>query len=407
MLREQVITPRAGRAGAAGGATQAGKRRASGGDVVQRPARRGGASRGGNAVGATRGRALAFLPLAFKLLLAASVGVALFAGYRAAASASFFAVRSIEVDGAARSSAEEMRTIVRRATATTGVWRADIAAISAELGRQPWVRAAVVSRVLPSGVRVRVREREPLMVARTNASGRLVWVDEEGVMLGNASTTDQLNSFFIRGLDETSGDASRPENRERMKKVLEMKREWEAAGLAGRVSEVNLGDVHDVRAQLTGNDSQIEVRLGGRDFGARLDEALKTLDKVRQKRPEIVVTRLDATQVTFDAARAARGGRVIVGHKPGGSQSPHETTDPLTDNTATDNSAAAPVAAVKSVDSVKEKKPSEHRRDERRDENRAQRAAGENKQKPNNTRERQVNGRTPSGVAGERPRRVG
>jgi hypothetical protein len=249
------------------------------------------------------------------------------------------------------------------------------------------------------------------MVARA-ANGRLVWVDEEGVMLGNPLTTDPLNSFFIRGLDETRGDASRPENRERMKKILEMKREWEASSLAGRVSEVNLADVQDVRVQLTGDDSQIEVRLGGRDFGARLDEALKTLDNVRQKRPEIVVTRLDATQVTFDAARAARGGRVIVGHKTGGSQSANETTDPLADNAATDDASGAPVAAAAAAANagrVKEKKPSSERRaNERREANKAQRAAGgENKQKPNNARERQVNERTPPAVAGERPRRVG
>lgn len=410
MLREQVITPRAGRS--VGAQTGKGRAGGTGGGLVQRPARRGGGgSRGANSAGAaTQGRALKFLPFIFKGLLAACAGIALFAGYRAAASAEFFQVRSIEVEGTTRSSADEIKTIVRRATAATGVWRADIAAISAELGKQPWVRAAVVSRVLPSGLRVRVRERAPLMVSRA-ANGRLVWVDEEGVMLGTNATTEQVNSFFIRGLDETNGDTARPENRERMKKVLEMKREWESAELSGRVSEVNVDNLNDVRAQLTGDDSQIEVRLGGKDFGVRLDEALRTLDKVRQKRPELLVTRLDATQVTSDGSRTTRGGRVIVGHKPGGAQSASESVNSLTDNVVTNNAAngVARTDGAVDVNASEVRKPdASARKPERRGDRNAPRATDDTKRKPNATRERQLNGRAPNGNGGaERPRRVG
>ena len=295
-MREQVITPRS-----------RGARESKGrGVAAQRPARKGGRGvAGGESAWRT---ALRFLPLALKVTACAAVGLVLFLGYRAASSASFFRLTTVEVEGASRTSPDEVKAIVRRHAAAVGVWRADLAAIGDELKRQPWVRGAVVSRVLPSGVRVRVAEREPSLVVRTEA-GRFAWVDDEGVMLGPAQPSDRLPPFFVRGFNEAPTDAARADNRERVARALEMMREWQAGGLTNRVSEVNLSDLRDVRVQLTGGDSQIEVRLGGKDFGPRFAKALEKLDEVRRQRPEIVVTRLDATL-------AYKGGRVIVGVDP-------------------------------------------------------------------------------------------
>lgn len=278
-MREQVITPRATAGGRSGGA-QAGK--ASAGGIVQRPARRSrnaSASRSGNE---SRLRAaLAYFPHIGKALLAIVTGLLIFAGYRAAASASFFQARSVEVNSTSRASVDDIRTVVRRAVAGPGVWDADLDAISEELKRVPWVRSAVVSRVLPDGLRVRVTERVPLAVTRTSA-GKLVWVDVDAVMLGAMLPSDPIPTFFIRGLDETGTSAARAANRERMQKYEEVRREWETMGLSERVSEVNLDNLRDVRAQLTGADSQIEVRLGAEKMGDGLRRALTALDEQRQ-----------------------------------------------------------------------------------------------------------------------------
>lgn len=303
-MKEQVITPRAGRS------TVVGKTRST--DIVQRPARRYGRGQGRGTQKSgplTLRKALTFVPLAGKVLLAACLGVLVFAGYRAAASAAFFQMRTIDVSGTARVSSDEIKTIVRRTVAPTGVWSANLSQISAELERQPWVHTAIVSRVLPSGMRVRLTERVPRVVVRTS-NGRFMWVDEDGVMLGAVSPSDHMPTFFIRGWDETGTDAARVSNRERLQKYLEMAREWETLNLAGRVSEVNLNDLRDVRAQLAGSDAQVEVRLGHEDFGKRLSRALKVLDDVRHS-PRGTVTRLDATQ----------SGRVVIGFSSGAQSS--------------------------------------------------------------------------------------
>lgn len=304
-MREQVITPRAGRA--------ASSAKGRSGEIVQKPARR---DRGSNPrAGGSLRKALVYLPLVGKIMLAVIAGVLVFAGYRAAASASFFQIRTVDVSGTSRASADEIKRVVRGAAQPTGVWRADISALSRELERLPWVRRAIISRVLPDGLRVRVMEREPRAVVRTS-SGKLIWVDDDAVTLGQMSPTDRMPPFFIRGWDEAGTEAAQAENRERMQKYLLMLKEWEQAGLVERVSEVNLIDTRDVRAQLAGDDSQVEVRLGGQDFGARLKNALKVLDEQRGTPRGALITRLDATLEK----------RVIVGFSSGLPQS-SESTD--------------------------------------------------------------------------------
>ena len=415
IVKEQVIAPRAGRGGA-------GKGRGGSAAAAQRPARRerGSAGRSGSRLR----RALSYVPLFAKFALAIGVGLLLFFGYRAAASATFFQPREIDVSGTARVSTDEVRAAVRRAVAPVGVWDADLAALSAEIERLPWVRTAVVSRVLPAGIRVRVTERAPLAVARLS-SGRLVWVDEDAVALGAFAPTDRMPAFFVRGLDEASAETARRENRARLRAYQEMLREWEAAGSAARISEVNLEDLRDVRAQLSGNDSQIEVRLGGSDFGLRLEQALKTLDEQRQTPRGIFITRLDATLVTRGADGA--DGRIIVGYNPsapaalraGGSVvEPASAVGPARGEATT---AAAATTTANRREAARENSASGNRAAERssapqrqgqatRDASRqnTRQAGTPERERPASGQPRTRQATTPSAVSGsERPRRVG
>jgi cell division protein FtsQ len=245
---------------------------------------------------------LGYLPAIFKLVLAIAGGALIFAGYRTAASASFFQVRKIEVQGAARVSTAEVQAIVRKEAEKTGVWNADLNGMNARLENLPWIKTAVVSRVLPDGMRVRITERVPRAVVRT-ASGRFRWVDEDAVLLGEMLPTDQIPAFFLRGLNEEDPVGARQENRERVAKFLELQQQWDAAGLSERVSEVNLLDLRDVRAQLAGDNSQIEVRLGSQDQGKRLQDALNVLDSQKQSPHGSLISYIDLSQ----------GKRAIVG----------------------------------------------------------------------------------------------
>jgi cell division protein FtsQ len=211
-------------------------------------------------------------------------------------------VRTVETRGASRASVDDIRNVVRRDVSETGVWQADLQELSKHLERLPWVRTAVVTRVLPDGIRVRITEREPKAVVRTSA-GRFIWVDDDAVYLGEMSPTDQMPAFFLRGWNEEDSTAARPENRDRVRKFLELQRDWSGQGVSERVSEVNLQDLRDVRVQLAGDDSQIEVRLGSQDQSARLGKALTVLDAQRQTARGPLISYIDLTQ----------GKRAIVG----------------------------------------------------------------------------------------------
>ena len=288
-MREQVVAQKVGNRSGIG------KSRST---VGQRPAKRA----GNESIGARFKSVLGYVPLALRIGVFAIIGLIAFVGYRAAASASFFQVRTVETRGLSRASADDIKNTVRRDVSETGVWRADLPALSKHLERLPWVRTAIVTRVLPDGIRVRITEREPKAVVR-NAAGRFIWVDDDAVYLGEMSSTDQMPAFFLRGWNEDNSTAAQTENRERVRKFLELQRDWSAQAVSERVSEVNLLDLRDVRVQLAGDDSQIEVRLGGQDQSARLGKALTVLDAQRQTSRGPLISYIDLTQ----------GKRAIVG----------------------------------------------------------------------------------------------
>ena len=288
-MREQIVAQKVGNR------TGIGKGRSA---VGQRPAKRG----PNETIGVRLKSLLGYVPLALRIGVIAIIALIGFVGYRAAASASFFQVRTIETRGAARASAEDVKSVVRRDVGQTGVWRADLQELSSHIEKLPWVRTAVVTRVLPDGIRVRITEREPRAVVRTSA-GRFIWVDDDAVYLGEMAATDQMPVFFLRGWNEDDSNEAQAENRERVAKFLELQRDWSAQGIAERVSEANLLDLRDVRVQLAGNDSQIEVRLGSQDQSARLGKALNVLDAQRQTARGPLISYIDLTQ----------GKRAIVG----------------------------------------------------------------------------------------------
>lgn len=268
-MREQVITPRAGRVGAKG----------RGAVSVQRPNTRRAprtASKDAGQKGFEWKAALPYVPTVLKAVLAVALGLLAYLGYRTAVSASFFKVQKEKVDvaGASKASREEIRAAVLRLS-NAGAWQADLEVIAKELEELPWVRNAVVTRVLPDGLRVRINEREPRIIS-LNGEGRLVWVDDDAVQLGSATPGDE--DFFVRGLEE-GGEQARRNNRARVEAALALKADWDKSGLSKRVSEIELGNLEDLRVHLAGDDAGVQVVLGGHDYVKRFRNAVATLDE--------------------------------------------------------------------------------------------------------------------------------
>lgn len=347
-MREHVISQKVGnRSG------MAAKRRAGG--VAQRPLRR---DRGvGQSLGHRLRAILSYVPLLLKVTLAIIIGGLIFVGYRAASAASFFQIRKVEVQGNSRASTADVQSLVVREVSKTGVWRADLREISSRLERLPWIRVAMVSRVLPDGVRVRIEERQPRAVVR-NAAGRFLWVDDDAVLLGEMMPTDQMPAFFLRGWNEDPGNTVQKENMERVKRFLDLQREWSAAGLSERVSEVNVIDIRDVRAQLAGDDSKIEVRLGSQDFGKRLKDALSVLDAHRQTPRGQFISYVDITQGRRAIVGFMSGAHAISDNADDSARSPSVGTTDTSARPERNQRAAANAARDHKAEKKREAKPS-------------------------------------------------
>lgn len=207
------------------------------------------------------------------------LGIALFVGYRAATASQVFQTNKIDIEGARRASIPAIETIAHRLTQKTGVWNADLDLIRREIERLAWVKTATVSRVLPDGLRVRVVERKPLAVVRTE-NGKLVWVDEETKMLGILLQSEKAPPFALIGWNENETDAARKNNQERLSLYLKLLDEFQTAEIADRITAVDLSDLQETAVLIQKDDSHVTIQIGREDFVQRLKLALEVLDKM-------------------------------------------------------------------------------------------------------------------------------
>lgn len=125
--------------------------------------------------------------------------------------APLFVVGRIEVVGAAHLTAARVRVLAAVPFDATLI-RFPADAVAERVGRDPWVEAVSVSRVLPDGMRIRVTERRP--VALVDA-GKVFWlIDAGGFVIAQRSTEDTASLPVIRdvpGLDPKAGRRSSSE----------------------------------------------------------------------------------------------------------------------------------------------------------------------------------------------------
>ncbi len=232
------------------------------------------------------------------------VVVGLISVYRAFASSSFFALREIEWQGVVRAPKDEMERALRERT-SEGLWRADLRELRKALERYPWVREAEVVRLLPDKLLVTIHEREPIALVR-RSTGALVWVDRDGVVLGERlQFGHETIPPLLSGLDESNDEAASEANRRRLLLYQQLLEELDQGErrLSEVVDEVEISDPQDIRLRLAAR--RLLVVVGDRDFRSRLEAALKVLSAIERKD----LSTLNLLNVS-DARRLINGGRV-------------------------------------------------------------------------------------------------
>jgi cell division protein FtsQ len=112
----------------------------------------------------------------------------------------------------------------------------------------PWVEHATVLRALPNRVRVDVHERTPIAYLRQGSE--LSLVDVHGVILERPAK----GAFHFPVVTGISAEMAQDDRERRMQLYANFAQQIEAArsGALEKVSEVDLADVNDLRANLTG-----------------------------------------------------------------------------------------------------------------------------------------------------------
>lgn len=217
------------------------------------------------------------VPFVFIVVILFGLGFLLFKGYQTVTASSFFDVKKIEIRGTSRVSKDEIEKIIRSEAEKNGVWNSRLEEIKAEIEKMSFVKSAVVSRLLPDGIVVRVNERTPRTIVRLGSGD--FWTDDEAILIGKVEKNDSRPSFVLRGWDETKSEKAQKDNQERIKLFLKIQDEWQTLGIDKRVIALNLSDLQDVQAIVQDSASEsVSVFLGKEDFGKRLQKAITVLE---------------------------------------------------------------------------------------------------------------------------------
>jgi cell division protein FtsQ len=233
--------------------------------------------------------------------------IAAYALYRASllvAHAGVLRVDRIVVEGNARLSDGEVMAVLTGLRDENIVWT-DLAAWRRRLLSSPWVRDAALRRTLPSTVQVKIWERAPVGIARI--ADALYLVDERGVVIDEYTPKyAELDLPIIDGLTAASETATPDESRAELAGRLIAALAAQPA-VASRLSQVDVGDLHNASVILTGDPAVIYV--GDERFLERLQSYVELSDALRARVPDIEYVDLRFEDRIYVRPKEKRGRR--------------------------------------------------------------------------------------------------
>lgn len=216
------------------------------------------------------------VPLVFIVAILGCLGFLLFKGYQTVTASSFFDMKKVEIRGISRVSREDIERIVRLQTEQEGVWNARLEEIKADVEKLSFVRTAVVSRILPDGILVRIEERVPKAIVRLHSGD--YWSDDDAVLISSVGKNENRPPFVLRGWDEEKTEKAQKDNQEKIRVYNKIAEEFKSLGIDKKITVLNLSDLRDITANVEDSGESVAVNLGKEEFGKRLQSALKVIE---------------------------------------------------------------------------------------------------------------------------------
>lgn len=239
--------------------------------------------------------------LRWSLIAAIAVGGGA-AGFIRLTRAGFFNIDRVLVRGNSRLSTGEVMMLVDGLRGES-VFGADLEHYRARLLDSPWVADATLRRVLPSTIDLRINERVPIAVGRLG--DQLFLVDPSGVIIDEYGPQyAQYDLPIVDGLVTSPAHGGPAVDEDRARLLARFVDALSAVpAIRQHVSQVDVSDPYNLVAIL--DQDPVALRLGDRDFVARLQRYLELAPSLKDQIQEI-----DAVDLRFDE-------RIPVSRKPG------------------------------------------------------------------------------------------
>lgn len=205
--------------------------------------------------------------LSVPALASAVVLVLAYSMFQSAVADRLFVVSRVAVQGNTRLSHGEVKALLGGLEGQR-IFGVDLDAYRGRLLESPWVADAIVRRVLPGTIEVRIHERAPMAIARLNGDLYLI-ADDGGIMDGYGPQYRDFDLPVVDGLMSSPGRAARSVDPERAALARQfLDAIAPAASLRQRVSQIDVVNEHDL-VVLLGDDPTL-VHLGDTRFLERL-----------------------------------------------------------------------------------------------------------------------------------------
>jgi cell division protein FtsQ len=231
-------------------------------------------------------------PVAASAAFAAALGYGVYRTSALTAQAHVLEVDRIIVRGNERLSKGEVLAVLSGLRGQSLV-RTDLNEWRTRLMAAPWVRDAALRRSLPSTVEVVISERQPMGIGRLN--GDMYLVDDRGVIIDQYGPQyADLDLPIVDGLlaaPSDGGPTIDPARAELAGRVIAAVKAKPA--IAGRLSQVDVTDLHNAAVILTGDPAMIQ--LGEDQFLARLQSYIELAPRLHER-----VADIDSVDLRFD-----------------------------------------------------------------------------------------------------------
>jgi cell division protein FtsQ len=201
--------------------------------------------------------------------------------------ASFLRLKEITIEGNNRISRSEVLAVAGLGH-ETNILSVDIGRVNRRLTGHPWIEQSTVKRLLPDGICIVIRERNPLALVRLD---RLYYLDEKGKIFDQAKASDETAYPVLTGLCREDLE-KREEKACRLLQaalhLLELTRDVKILPYRS-ISQIHLDQA--IGLLVYTKDRGVEFHLGFNDFEGKLQRLSQIWRMIQSPEP----SRIDCT----------------------------------------------------------------------------------------------------------------